>query len=114
MRSSALDRRRVDQPGVIEASLGVGGQPADQNPRLGGSLSPAFVVARLVGDVGNRWARCLDTWRKERASEVKPSSASMTAKVMSSARKSFGARPTTGGSRQLGPYLRFVVYSRIR
>ena len=56
-RASALDRRRVHDPGVVVPVLGVGAKQADARPRAGPRLAQPLVVAGLVRDVGEPGAQ---------------------------------------------------------
>ena len=51
-RPSALDRRRIDDPGVVVEVLGVARQEPDDGPELALGLAQSLVIARLVRDVG--------------------------------------------------------------
>src|SRR3569833_1108078 len=64
-------------------------------------MRPAVVRSRLwspgcLGRYGNRCRRCAWAGRNQRASEVKPRIACITAKVTISASDNYGAMPTTG------------------
>ena len=55
--TTALDGRRVHDPGVVVPELGVAGQQADHRPQLALCLAEPLVVARLVRDVGEPGAQ---------------------------------------------------------
>src|SRR5579863_633019 len=56
-RPSALDRRRVDEPGVVEPALGLDRKEPDDGAQLEPSASEPLVVAGLAGHVGEQMAQ---------------------------------------------------------
>jgi len=94
--TSTLDRGRVDHPGVVVPEVSILTEDPDQGVELGLGLPQPFVVAGLVGQIGEVPTQVLVGVAEEPVSEVKPSKAWSTAMVRSSASLNWGEIPTSG------------------